>query len=78
MWLDWLEPWASYHVQVDEMIEVGDSVVVLVRDRGLPHGMDVEVELISGSLWTFRAGKIVRVQFYANREELREAVGLKS
>ena len=78
MWLDWLEPWASYHVQVDEMIEVGDSVVVLVRDRARRHGMDVEVELISGSLWTFRAGKIVRVRFYANREELREAVGLKS
>ena len=77
MWLDWLEPWASYHVQVDEMIEVGDSVVVLVRDRGLRHGMDVEVELISGSLWTFRADKIARVHFYANREELREAVGLE-
>ena len=77
MWLDWLEPWASYHVQVDEMIDVGDSVVVFVRDRARRHGMEVEVELISGSLWAFANGKIVRVQFYANREELREAVGLK-
>jgi SnoaL-like domain len=77
MWLDWLEPWASYHVQVDEMIEVGESVVVLVRDRARRHGMEVEVELISGSLWTFANGKIVRVEFYANREELREAVGLQ-
>jgi hypothetical protein len=77
MWLDWLEPWASYHVQV-EMFEVGDSVVVLVRNRARRHGMDVEVELISGSLWTFGNGKIVRVQFYANREELREAVGLET
>jgi hypothetical protein len=76
MWLDWLEPWASYHVQVDELFEVGDSVVVLVRDRARRHGMDVEVELISGSVWTFGNGKIVRVQFHANREELREAVGL--
>jgi hypothetical protein len=78
MWLDWLEPWASYHVQVDEMFDVDDGVVVLVRDRARRHGMDVEVELISGSLWTFRNGKIVRVQFYANREELREAVGFES
>jgi hypothetical protein len=78
MWLDWLEPWASYHVQVDEMFDVGDGVVVLVRDRARRHGMDVEVELISGSLWTFGNGKIVRVQFYANREELREAVGFES
>ena len=77
MWLDWLEPWASYHVQVDDMFDVGDGVVVLVRDRARRHGMDVEVELISGSLWTFGNGKIVRVQFYANREELREAVGFE-
>ncbi len=78
MWLDWLEPWASYRVQVDEMFGVGDSVVVLVRDRARRHGMDVEVELISGSLWTFGDGKIVRVEFYANREDLREAIGLEA
>jgi len=77
MWLDWLEPWASYHVQVDEMIDVHDSVAVLVRDRARRHGMDVEVELISGSLWTFADGRIVRIQFFANRDELREAVGLQ-
>ena len=78
MWLDWLEPWASYHVQVDEMFDAGDSVVVLVRDRARRHGMNVEVELISGSLWTFGDGKIVRVEFYANREDLREPVGLEA
>jgi ketosteroid isomerase-like protein len=78
MWLDWLEPWATYHVQVDEMIEAGDSVVVLVRDRARRHDTDVEVELISGSVWTFRDRKIARVEFYGNREELRDATGLGS
>ena len=58
------------------MFEVGDRVVVLVRDRARRPGMDVEVELISGSVWTFRDGKVARVEFYANREELREATGL--
>jgi ketosteroid isomerase-like protein len=76
MWIDWLEPWATYHVQVDEMIEAGDSVVVVVRDRARRHDMDVEVELISGSVWTVRDRKITRVEFYGNREELREATGL--
>jgi ketosteroid isomerase-like protein len=65
-------------VQVDEMFDVGDSVVVLVRDRACRRGMNLDVELISGSLWTFGNGKIVRVQFYANREELRQAVGFES
>ena len=78
MWIDWLEPWEAYHVQVEEMIDAGDSVVVLVRDRGRRHDMDAEVELIAGSVWTFRDGKISRVEFHANREELRSATGLAS
>jgi ketosteroid isomerase-like protein len=76
MWIDWLEPWEAYYVQVDEMVEVGDSVAVLVRDRARRHDMDAEVELVSGSVWTFREGKIAQVEFYANRAELRAAAGL--
>jgi ketosteroid isomerase-like protein len=76
MWLDWLEPWASYRTQLDEIIDAGDRVVVLVRDRARRHDTDVEVELISGSVWTFRDRKIARVEFYANREELADATGL--
>jgi hypothetical protein len=76
MWLDWLEPWEAYYVQVDEMVELGESVAVLVRDRARRHDMDAEVELVSGSVWTFRTGKIARVEFYANREDLRAATGL--
>jgi ketosteroid isomerase-like protein len=28
------------------------------------------VELIAGSVWSFRGGKLVAVRFYPNREEL--------
>ena len=75
-WLDWLEPWATYHVHVDEIIEAGDRVLVLIRDRGRRPDMEAEVELISGSAWTVRDGKIARVEFYSNREELLERAGL--
>jgi ketosteroid isomerase-like protein len=76
MWLDWLEPWATYRVQVEEVIDSGDRVVVLVRDHGRRPDMDAEVELISGSVWTIRAGKVSRVEFYGTRREALEAVGL--
>jgi hypothetical protein len=26
MWLDWLQPWATYHVEVEEVIDAGDRV----------------------------------------------------
>jgi hypothetical protein len=71
----WLEPWATYRVQVEGVIEEGDRVVVLVRDRGRHHDSDIEVELLAGSVWTVRAGKVARVEFYANRQDLFEASG---
>jgi ketosteroid isomerase-like protein len=77
MWLDWLQPWATYHVQVDEVIDAGDRVVVLVRDRGRRHDMDAEVELISGSVWKVRDARIVRVEFCGNRGEALETAGLR-
>src|SRR5512132_956773 len=76
MWLDWLQPWATYHVEVEEVIDAGDRVVVLVRDRGRRHDMDAEVGLISGSVWEVRDARIARVEFCGDRREALEAVGL--
>jgi SnoaL-like domain len=76
MWLDWLEPWETYHAQVEATHEQGDRVVVLIRDRGRHRGSSAEVELLAGSVWTIRAGKVARVELYANREELFEASGI--
>ena len=78
MWLDWLEPWASYHVHVEDVREEGERVVVLVRDRGRMHGLEAVVELLAGSIWTLRAGKVTRVEFHGSREDLFEAGGLSS
>jgi ketosteroid isomerase-like protein len=76
MWLDWLQPWGRYYSEIEEMIEDGDRVAILVRDRGLRDELEQEVELRSGSVWSFREGKVTRVEFYGSREELFEATGL--
>jgi hypothetical protein len=76
LWLDWLEPWATYHTQVDELIDAGEQVVVLIRDRARRHDTDAEVELRSGSVWKFRDGKVARVEFFGTRDEALEAAGL--
>jgi hypothetical protein len=64
-----------YRVQVDEVIDSGDGVVVLVRDRARRADMDAEVELISGSVWTIRRGQPGRV--HGTRREALDAVGLQ-
>jgi hypothetical protein len=75
LWLDWLEPWATYRIrEVEDLVDVGDRVVALIRDAGTRDDTDVEVEINAGSIWTFRDGKIVRVEF-CTREEALEAAG---
>ena len=75
-WLDWLEPWATYRTTIDELIDAGDSVVVLLRDHGCRKDMDAEVELIGATTFRFRGGKVARIEDYADRAEALEAAGL--
>jgi ketosteroid isomerase-like protein len=75
-WLDWLAPWESYRTEVEDLIDAGDEIVVLVRDYGRRTGMGVEVSVVAASIWTVRDGKIAKAVFYPNRGEALEAVGL--
>jgi ketosteroid isomerase-like protein len=76
-WLDWLEPWAEYHTQVEELIDAGDSVVALVRDRGRREDVEREVDILAGSTWQVDDGKVARVVFYGNREDALTAAGVE-
>lgn len=76
-WLDWLEPWASYHAGVEEVVDAGGGrVVVLTRDHARPKGASAEVDFLGAPIWTVRDGKIARIEFYFNRAEGLAAAGL--
>ena len=75
-WLDWLEPWATYRTGIEELIDAGDRVLLLLRDHGRRKDMDAEVELIGASIATIRDGKLARWEDYTDRAEALEAVGL--
>jgi ketosteroid isomerase-like protein len=75
-WLDWLEPWATYRAEIDEVIDLGERVLVLIRNYGRRLDIDAEVELRGASICTIREGKIARWEDYAIRDEALEAAGL--
>ena len=76
-WLDWLEPWDSYHAGVEDVIDAGDGrVVVLTRDHARPKGASAEVGFLGAPVWTVRDGKVARIEFYFNRAEGLAAAGL--
>jgi ketosteroid isomerase-like protein len=71
------EVWGdSLHIHVEDFIEEGDNVVVMARTsaRGKSSGAEVDIPL--AHVWTIRAGKIIRFQPFANREEALETLGL--
>ena len=76
-WRDWLAPWATYRTEIDDCIDLGDDVVVLVRDYGRRTPNTPEVNLIAAAVWTVRGGKIARAEFYSHRAEALKAVGLE-
>jgi ketosteroid isomerase-like protein len=76
-WLDWLEPWESYHPGVEDVIDAGnDRVVVLTRDQARPKGSSAETEFLGAPVWTVRDGKVARIEFYWDRSEGLAAAGL--
>ena len=76
-WLDWLEPWETYHAQIERIFPVGDRVVVLMRLHGRMAATQNEVEMLGGSVYLMRHGRVARVEHYGDRAEALEAVGLR-
>jgi ketosteroid isomerase-like protein len=75
-WLDWLEPWASYRVTIEELIDAGSHVVALTRNYGRREDMEAEVGIVAAAIFTFRAGKLARWEDYADRAAALAAAGL--
>jgi len=77
VWLEWLEPWESYRVEIEELIDAGTDVIVLTRDYGRRPGMTAEVSILAAAVWTMQEGKVARANFYPDRAAALEAAGLQ-
>jgi ketosteroid isomerase-like protein len=75
-WRDWLEPYESYWIEVEDWIDAGDEdVLIPVRIRARTHRDGVVVEHSPAAICTVRNREIVRAVFYLDRGEALEAIG---
>lgn len=73
----WIEGLDEFSVTVEEYIDANDSqVLVRTHQRGVGGESGVPVEGDFWMLHTVSAGKIIRVDFYADKEEARRAAGI--
>jgi ketosteroid isomerase-like protein len=79
---DYNQEWIDIFVDarselVEDLIEVGDRVVAVVRYIGRMKGSDTQVEMMLAIVFTVRDGKIASGREYATRTEALEAAGLR-
>jgi ketosteroid isomerase-like protein len=70
----WEEAWDEISYELGEMIEVGDSIVVVpVHAVGRGAGSGVEIDAVYGWLYEFREGRAVRFHVYPDVESASES-----
>jgi len=75
-WRDWTGAFATFRIEVDEMIDAGDSVVSLVRLFGTMEREGAEIETKGAAVWMMRGGLLHRVEFHLDRDAALRAAGL--
>jgi ketosteroid isomerase-like protein len=75
-WREWLTPWESYLLDVEDVLDAGDRVVTLARVRAKTSRHGVEIEHRPAAVWTLRDGKLTAVHFFLERAEALAFAGL--
>jgi ketosteroid isomerase-like protein len=73
---DWLSPWEEFRFEIEELIPVGDMLVMFVRQVGTTKHGGVEIATDSGTVWWIVDGSIRRASFFLDRNDARRAAGI--
>jgi ketosteroid isomerase-like protein len=73
---EWADVWYGWELEVEDYLDAGERVVVIINQRGRSKATGIPVEMRFAQVWTLRDGRGVRMQLYASVEEALEAVGL--
>ena len=72
----WVERWTDYRFEVEEIIDAGDRVLMIIREFGRDAGSGIEVSEHVFWVQRIRDGKIVRADLFTDRSQALEAAGL--
>jgi ketosteroid isomerase-like protein len=72
----WLDTFDDYHVEVDELIDAGDSVVAVARIRATGRSSGAAIEESNVWLYRIRDGMVSECRWCRTKLEALEAAGL--
>jgi ketosteroid isomerase-like protein len=71
---NWLAAWERpLKVEAEEFLTSGDRIMALIHWSGRGKGSGVPLEARGAHVWTFREGRVVRIEVYRDRDEARAA-----
>jgi ketosteroid isomerase-like protein len=77
-WRRWMEAWRDLEFEVQDVLDAGDEIVVLIRNQrqwGRHTGIATEIPPFA-LVYSFRNGKVVRWRIFAEQNKALKAVGL--
>ena len=70
--------WDHYTIELTGLETVGDTVLTRIRQRGIGRTSGAETDLDSFMVFTFRAGKIIRIDNVVYEADALAAAGLSA
>jgi ketosteroid isomerase-like protein len=75
-WRDGLSVFGEVDFDVEELIDAGEQVVAVIREREVGRTSGVPVEASHLAVWTLADGKVIRMRLFDDRQQALEAAGL--
>ena len=72
----WFETWEWMQVEIEELRETDDHVFFVLHQRAKGSSSGIEVEIKSWNVYSFREGKLARIQLFLEPEPALEAAGM--
>ena len=76
-WRDGLSVFGEVDFEVEALIDAGDQVLAVIREREVGRASGVPVETTHLAVWTLADGMVIQMQLFDDRQQALEAVGLR-
>jgi len=76
-WSDWLSPYAGFRIEFDEVTQLDNRLLFLVRQVATTQHNAVEIETPSAAVWWLEDGQIRQAAFYLDRRAGMTAAGFE-
>jgi ketosteroid isomerase-like protein len=75
---EWIDSFEDFRVETEELLDAGDKVIAVVRESGRMRGSTTRIDAPFTAVFAFdEQGRVARLDWFTNRAEALEAVGLR-